>query len=133
VKYILDTDISIYFLRQEQKVVERVLNTPPKDLALTIINKTELFFGAFNSTKKKKNLEAVENFTNKIHIFPFCEQSSYIFAKEKADLTKKGNIIADLDLMIASIVLANNGILITNNLKHFERIHRLKIENWYMN
>ena len=69
-------------------------------------------------------------FLNNMTILPFCEDSSYIFAEQKAVLKKGGNIIADLDLMIASIALNHKSILVTNNTKHFECIKKLKVENW---
>jgi len=53
-----------------------------------------------------------------------------IFAKEKARLNKLGMMIADMDLMIASIAIANKLILITNNIKHFNRVKHLQIDNW---
>ena len=129
-KYVLDTDTLIYFLKGYTNVVERVSNILPEEMTTTIINHSELLFGAFNSVKKKQNLEKIEDFLDKIHILPFCKESSRIFAEQKASLKKHGNIIADLDLMIASIVLRHQITLVTNNIKHFARIKFLKIENW---
>jgi len=133
VKYILDTDTLIYFLKGQKNIVERIATISADDIAITIVNHTELLFGAFNSARKKQNLEKISAFLKKIQVFPFCEKSSFIFAEQKALLKTQGNIIADLDLMIASIVLSNESILITNNTKHFARIKKLKIENWCNN
>ena len=52
------------------------------------------------------------------------------YAKEKARLEKKGAKIDDFDLLIAATAVRNNLILITNNTKHFKRIHRLTIQDW---
>ena len=128
--YILDTDSLIYFLKGHDEIVYRIAHTPPEALHTTIINHTELLFGVFNSARKKQNLIKVEAFLNKIPVLSFCKESSYIFAEHKAALKSEGNIIADLDLMIASITLANKMTLVTNNTKHFTRIKDLKIENW---
>lgn len=129
-KYILDTDTLIYFLKGHNKVVEKIAAISLDEIAITIINHAELLFGAFNSIKKKENLEKIEQFLQNITILPFCEQASYLFAEYKASLKKQGAIIADLDLMIASIVMQSNSILVTNNVRHFERIKKLTIENW---
>ena len=129
-KYILDTDTIIYFLKGQPIVVEHLAKINPKEITTTIINQTELLFGTFNSTKKKQNLERIESFLEKIHIAPFCKAASYIFAEKKALLKKKGPIVADLDLMIASIALCHQSILVTNNVKHFAKISSLEIENW---
>ena len=87
-KYVLDTDTLIYFLKGDRNVVE----------ALTILE--------------------------------YCEDSSLIFAEQKAVLKKQGTLVADMDLMIASITLRHKATLVTNNTKHFARINGLKLENW---
>lgn len=129
-KYILDTDTLIYFLKGQQNVVEKISVVAPPDLSTTIINQTELLYGAFNSQKKEQNLKKIQEFLKEIKVLEFSYTASLIFAEHKAQLKKRGNIIADMDLMIASIVLANDGILVTNNVKHFEKIKLLKFENW---
>jgi len=128
--YVLDTDTLIYFLKGHQNVVERVTDTLSENITTTIINQAELLFGVFNSLKKKQNLDKVEKFLDNIDIEPFCQGSAYIFAEQKALLKKQGNIVADLDLMIASIAMYHQRTLVTNNTKHFARINGLMIENW---
>jgi predicted nucleic acid-binding protein len=129
-KYFLDTDTLIYFLKGQQQVVEHLSNHSASDLATTIINRSELLFGAFNSARKKENLEVVHGLLKNLPIISFCESASTIFAEQKALLKEQGIIIADLDLMIASIALSNKAILVTNNYKHFSRIKKLTLENW---
>jgi len=128
--YIIDSDILIYFIKGQRDVVEKLINIPPQNLFTTRINYTELFYGAYNSTRIKENLETVSGLLDRFQILEFDKNSSEIFAKVKANLKQNGNIIADMDLMIASISISNNYILVTNNIKHFERIKNLKIEKW---
>lgn len=111
-------------------MVRSIATIQPKDISTTIVNYTELLFGAFNSIKKKQNFEKVESFLENITILPFSVEEAYFFAEQKAFLKKQGNIIADLDLMIASIGITSESILVTNNMRHFDRIKKLKIENW---
>lgn len=127
---ILDSDILIYFLKGNSKIVDEVLKLSDKELFITRINYTELLYGAYNSTKIEENLKKIKPFLKQFTILEFDEKSSEIFAKIKAKLKKDGNIIADMDLMIASICIANNKKLSTNNLKHFERIDNLQIVKW---
>lgn len=129
-KYVLDTDILIYFLKGHEKVIEHISHVSLDKIAMTIVNHTELLFGAFNSVHQKKNLDKIQAFLKQLNILPFCEDASHIFAHQKALLKKQGNIIADLDLMIASIALTHQCTLVTNNTKHFVRIKGLKMENW---
>ena len=129
-KYILDTDILIYFLKGHQSIVEKVSVVSRSNLSTTIINHAELLYGAYNSTKKEQNLKKIQEFLKEIKVLEFTSTASLLFAEHKAQLKKQGAILADMDLMIASIVLANDGILITNNVKHFEKIKKLNFENW---
>lgn len=127
---ILDSDILIYFLKGEKKVVEEVLKIASDELFTTRVNYTELLYGAYNSSKIEDNLTKFKNFLERFTILEFDERSSVIFAQTKAKLKKEGNIIADMDLMIASIAIANEQELATNNHKHFERIRNLKTLKW---
>ena len=126
-KYILDSDILIYFLKGEKEAVKKVISLPQNDLYITIINYTELLYGIYNSNKITKNREKILPFLENFKILYFDKQSSEIFAKLKSKLKKDGNIIADMDLMIASIAISNKAILFTNNIKHFNRIEELKL------
>jgi predicted nucleic acid-binding protein len=58
------------------------------------------------------------------------ETAAEWFGKLKAELKQQGNIIMDADLLIASIAIANDLILVTNNTRHFQRLSMLKIDNW---
>ena len=127
-KYLIDSDILIYFLKGKQEVVQRLSQIPIDNLYISRINYTELIYGAYNSAKINQNLKVIEPFLKSFTVLEFTKESSLIFAKEKARLKKIGNIIADMDLMIASITIENDCTLISNNIKHFERIKNLKLE-----
>ena len=127
-KYLIDSDILIYFLKGKQEVVEKLSQIPIDDLYISRINYTELIYGAYNSSKINQNLKVIEPFLESFQILEFTQASSLIFAKEKARLKKSGNIIADMDLMIASIAIENDCTLISNNIKHFDRIQNLELE-----
>ena len=102
----------------------------PKDnLYITIINYTELLYGIYNSNKITQNKEKILPFLDNFKLLQFDKNASVIFAKLKAKLKKQGQIIADMDLMIASIAISNKATLFTNNLKHFKRIEKLEILN----
>lgn len=127
-KYLIDSDILIYFLKGKQEVVERLSQIPIDDLYISRINYTELIYGAYNSSKITKNLKVIEPFLDSFKVLEFTKTSSLIFAKEKARLKKNGSTIADMDLMIASIAIENDCTLISNNIKHFDRVHNLELE-----
>jgi predicted nucleic acid-binding protein len=126
--YLIDSDILIYFLKGIPEVIAKLTQISPDALYTSRINATELLYGAYNSARIEKNLAIVEPFLERFQILEFDSTASLIFAKEKARLKKLGTPIADMDLMIASIALAQECVLITNNVKHFERVLGLEIE-----
>jgi tRNA(fMet)-specific endonuclease VapC len=125
---ILDSDILIYFLKGKKEIVNEVLKLPKEELYMTRINYSELLYGAYNSQKIEENLRKVVPFLESFHVLEFDKSSSEVFAKIKATLKKEGQIIADMDLMIASIAIANKQTLYTNNIKHFHRVEMLTIK-----
>jgi len=127
-KYLIDSDTLIYFLKGKKEVVEKLSQIPIDNLYISRINYTELIYGAYNSTKITQNLKVIEPFLESFKILEFTQISSLLFAKEKARLKKNGNIIADMDLMIASIAIENDCTLISNNIKHFNRVQNLELE-----
>ncbi len=129
-KYIIDTDILIYFLKNVPNTVAKFDEIDPDLLATTMVNYAELLFGAYNSTRIDDNLSKIRLFLKTLAIIDFDKDAAEKFARLKTDLRKGGNIIPDMDLMIASICLAKNAILVTNNTKHFQRLKDLRTENW---
>ncbi len=127
-KYLIDSDVLIYFLKGKQEVVQRLSQIPIDDLYISRINYTELIYGAYNSSKIDQNLKVIEPFLDSFKILEFTKTSSLVFAKEKARLKKNGNIIADMDLMIASIAIENDCTLISDNIKHLDRVQNLELE-----
>ncbi len=130
-KYFLDTNICIYYLKGINTNIKRkLLEKHPDDIKIASIVKAELLYGAEKSIQKKDNLTKVQDFLFPFEIIPFANEETYTYSIIRSTLEKKGKIIGPNDLLIASIVLENDGILVTNNVKEFKRIDRLKIENW---
>ena len=129
--HLLDTNTCIYFLnRTSERIISQFKRFSPSGIKLPSIPVAELFYGAEKSKAKKKNRAIVENFVSTFEIIPFDEKSCKIYARIRASLEKSGVPIGPMDLLIASISLANNFILVTNNIKEFRRIKGLKLENW---
>jgi predicted nucleic acid-binding protein len=126
--YTLDTNIISYFFKQNMQVTEKILDKF-ENLSLPVLVCSECLFGA----RKIQNLlleEKYYTFFESFKIYDFDFVASDLFAVLKADLQKKGKIVEDFDLMIASICISNNLTLITNNTKHFQNIPNLKLEDW---
>lgn len=125
--YVLDTDVSIEFLRGNQGVVERILAM--SDLFVTPITTAELFYGVYKSHRPEKHKVKLLNFLEGVYVLGIDASVCEIFGRIKADLSKKGKISGDFDIMIASICIANNCYLITRNIKHYQDIEGLKVES----
>ena len=129
--YLLDTNTCIYFLnRSSERIISQFKKYSPSEISLSSVTVAELFYGAEKSKARKKNWAVVEDFVSNFDIVPFDVKSCQIYAKTRASLEKSGVPIGPMDLLIASISLANNFILVTNNIKEFRRIKGLKLENW---
>ncbi len=129
-RYVLDTDICIYWLKGNEAVKKKVEQIGPGNLRITIFTLAELNYGAYYSQHVEKNLQNLQRFLSRIKVIGFDENAAEYFGKIKADLRQNGQLIEDLDILIASTVLSHGAVLVTNNTLHFSRIQELTQENW---
>lgn len=129
---LLDTDILIKFLRKDPSAVKKLSKLIEHHLIIstTSINIAELYFGAYLSEKKEENLNAVKELILNLEAISFNQNHSEIYGEIRANLQKKGELINELDIFIASIAIERDIKLITRNIKHYEKIDKLQIESW---
>ena len=128
--YLLDTNICIYVINHKpQQVFERFRQYQLGQLAVSSITASELAFGVEKSGSER-NKQALKKFLSPLEILPYDEQAVWHYAQLRHDLQSKGQTIGSLDMLIAAHALALDVVLVTNNTKEFERIERLKLENW---
>jgi len=125
---VLDTDTLSYYLRGSEAIKEQFLQHK-NELASTTINYAELVHG-LKKRDNKKYLPMVELIFDNIKLYDFDKKSAKTFGILKANMQKNGVVVADMDLLIASICIANNEKLISNNLGHFSKIDSLDVESW---
>jgi tRNA(fMet)-specific endonuclease VapC len=101
-----------------------------KDIYISSITIAELEHGVEKSKFPERNKVALVEFLSLFQILYYTDSDSSFYGKIRSDLEKKGKIIGTMDMLIASQALNNNLILVTNNVKEFERIENIKIENW---
>jgi tRNA(fMet)-specific endonuclease VapC len=128
-RYLLDTNICIYFIKGKFGLKEKFLSAKTENLFISEITLAELKFGVQNSESPKKNQATLENFLTGVQIIPIFNALD-LYASEKARLRKSGRTIDDFDLLIGVSSIANGLVLVTNNESHFERINNIVIENW---
>jgi len=128
-KYLLDSNICIHFFRGKFKIIEKLNEIGIENCAISEITLAELIFGAEKSNNPKKNHKLIEKFISHLTILPIFDAIS-TYGKEKARLQNEGKLISDFDLFIGCTSIENDLIMVTENVKDFERIDRIKIENW---
>ncbi len=129
--YLLDTNICIYIIKKKPVDVLKTLKTKSKkNIYVSSITIAELEYGVAKSQFPEKNKIALIEFLSIFNILPFDDIDAVEFGMIKTDLEKKGKIIGPMDLLIAGQAKSKKLILVTNNIKEFERVEGLKIENW---
>lgn len=128
-KYLLDTNICIHFFRGKFNLIDKFSKIGFGNFAISEITLAELMFGAENSSNPEKNYILTEKFTDQITILPIFD-CLLKYAKEKTRLRKVGIMISDFDLIIGWTSIVSEMIMVTENLKEFERIEGIRLENW---
>ena len=128
IKYMIDTDMSIYTIKRKPHEVRRMFNINAGLMAISTITLGELLFGAENSRNRVKNLSLVNGFANRLEILDYDQAAAAQFGQLRCEL--KGNEIGAYDTMIAAHARSRGLVLVTNNLKEFERVDGLRIESW---
>jgi tRNA(fMet)-specific endonuclease VapC len=128
-KYLLDTNICIYFLKGLFNLDKGIENAGLSNCFVSEITIAELKFGAENSENQEKNRKTVDQFVSKFTVIPIFN-SLDVYANEKSRLKKKGFPLDDFDLLIGATAISNNLILVTRNVSDFERLKGIEIENW---
>jgi tRNA(fMet)-specific endonuclease VapC len=128
--YLLDTDTVIYSLKGHPTVKVNLERHRQAVLKISIVTLMELYYGAYKSQKVMSNLSKIKSIEDAIEIIPLGRESAEVFAMLKANLEKSGTPLDDFDLILAACALAHDFTLVTNNLKHFERVEGLRLVNW---
>ena len=129
--YLLDTNICIYVIKKKPFDVLKTLKTKlKKDIYVSSITIAELEYGVAKSQFPEKNKIALIEFLSIFNILAFDDTDAVEFGVIKTNLEKKGKIIGPMDLLIAGQAKSKKLILVTNNIKEFERVEGLKLENW---
>jgi len=126
----LDTNIIIDFLRGRIEALKKMKELENEPLSTTTINIFELLYGAKISVRKEDNVKEVKRFLSNLEIFSFDEKSAEECSNILEYLKKSGKMVGIRDLFIGGICISNNLELITNNIKHFTNIKKLKVEGY---
>ncbi len=130
----LDTDTVSYLVRGKSPALDkRVSKTPPEDLCISAVTRGELLYGLHLKQGAHRLGKVIEQFLMRVQCLPWDEHAATHFATVAAQLHASGTPIGSMDAMIAGHAIAKKAILVTNNVRHFERVIGLRVENWTNN
>jgi tRNA(fMet)-specific endonuclease VapC len=129
-RFLLDTNICIYALKQNQIVLTRLLAERPIDVGMSVITEAELRTGAAKSASSAKTTRLLEHFLRPLAVLDFTSEDAFAYAVVRAKLEHAGTPIGALDTLIAAQAVARKLTLVSNNEREFKRIAGLRLENW---
>ena len=129
-KYLLDTNICVYWLKGNEHIEQKVLSVGIDNIFISFVTVSELYYGAYKSERVDENLAMMRKLTDRIDVIDSDDAISKAFGNLKASLENAGLIIDDADMFIAACALVHGLTMVTNNTKHFKRIKELKLDNW---
>ena len=130
-RYMLDTNICIYAIKHmPREVIERLNEHNPNEICISSVTYAELIHGVEKSKAVEKNRTTLTLLLADIEILPFDTGAAEGYGEIRAELERKGIPIGPLDMMIAGHAKSLGYTVVTNNIKEFERIDGLRLENW---
>ena len=130
-RYLLDTDTASYSIRGSSPALDaRLAMAAPRDMAISVITRAELLFGLEKRGNPRGLARVVHAFLDRMTILPWDTAAADTFAKVRAQLERQGTPIGFADTLIGAHAVALKATLVTNNLKHFQNVRGLTLENW---
>lgn len=127
--YLLDTDIVVFLFRNQKGIANQLAAIEPRNVYVSEITVAELEYGNYQSGRYDENRKMLDLFLSSVNVLPFSVAIS-LYAKERFRLNSLGQNIQDFDLLIGCTSVAENLVMVTNNVKHFSRIEGIQIDNW---
>ena len=130
-KYMLDTNICIYAMKNKpEKVLQRLKDEINEGVCISSITLAELEYGMKHSSNPAKNEQALLRFLVPLSVLPFGAAAASEYGEIRMLLQKQGTPIGPLDMLIAGHAKVEGITLVTNNVREFEWVPLLEIENW---
>ena len=130
IKYLLDTNIVIYVIKQRPIAALEIFNRHQGHMAISAITLAELVHGSEKSQYPARNLNVLEDFCSRLVVLPYTPEAAYHYGSIRSALEQDGQPIGVNDLHIAAHARSQGLTLVTNNTREFERVPGLLIDNW---
>jgi tRNA(fMet)-specific endonuclease VapC len=130
-RYLLDTCVISDFIKGEPGTQARLRQTPPSELAVSVITVMELRYGLLSNPQRAQKIEpAIASFLASVTILAFGPAEAEQAAQIRALLKTQGQPIGAYDALIAATALQANLLMVTANPREFTRVPGLQTENW---
>jgi len=129
-RYLLDTNICIYVIKERPRSMLECFNRHAGHMAISAITMSELLHCVEKSADPERNLAAVENFCSRLDVLAYGPKASLHYGQIRAGLERQGLPIGVNDLHIAAHARSEGLTLVSNNLREFQRVDGLMLENW---
>lgn len=133
-QYLLDTNILIEFVHGNSAVVEHILKVGTGRCCMSVVSLQELYFGAYKARTRKeeyyeKELKRIDKLRERFMVLPLPEEADG-YGQIKMVLRAKGNLVDEFDMLIGGQALSAGLTVVTDNVKHFDPMPGVKVENW---
>ena len=129
-EYMLDTNICIYVIKNRPAALRERFDQVAEALCISTITLGELLYGVEKSARRGENLQAVEEFAARLEVIPFSAKAAAHFGQVRAELTRLGTVCGAYDMLIGAHARSEGLMLVTNNVREFQRIPGLRVDNW---
>ncbi len=124
---LVDTDWIINGLGGRDDATRRLVDLGPQGLAVSAVTIGELFEGAYRRPNSETVMASYRTILEGYRVLPVTEEIAVLFARVRSELRAQGNLIPDLDLLIAATAIAHDLTLLTRNRRYFERVPGLAL------
>lgn len=129
--WMLDTNICIYLMKQQPAgLIRRMRDIDLSTIRISSVTVAELQYGVARSARQEQNALALAVFLAPLQVEPFHDAAAAAYGPIRATLERAGTPIGSMDLLLAAQAVASGYTLVTNNVREFQRVPGLKVENW---
>jgi tRNA(fMet)-specific endonuclease VapC len=130
-RYLIDTNICIYIINKRPiDVIRRFKTYEVGEIGISAITVSELQYGVAKSGHSERNQQRLEEFLTPFELVPYDEKAASVYGTIRSQLERRGLTIGPLDMLIAAQAVSRDLVLVTNNTREFERVKKLRLENW---
>lgn len=130
-RYLLDTNACVdYLTGRHPKLTQRIVRSSPEDLCTSTVVIAELRYGAERSEHVRRNHERIDVLSRELSCFPFDDDAAHAYGRIRRELETRGEPIGPYDMMIAAHAVSRKLTLVTDNVREFRRVRRLRVTNW---